>query len=134
MKPYDRSLRQFFFDRDGAPTSLLFVVAALIVSLIVALCGGCVNVLATRNPFSDERLTETYQSTKMAACTSVVVAFPQCVTGNPNDYWFCAFNVVTIPLGVVCLCDAACEGVVDTLCLPADYFIAKSRNKVDKGK
>lgn len=39
---------KFFFDREGVPTNLFFVVVALIVALIVAFCGGCVNAEATR--------------------------------------------------------------------------------------
>ena len=40
---------------------------------------------------------------------------------------FMAENLLTIPLGCLVLVDSACECVVDTVCYPADYFIAKSR-------
>jgi hypothetical protein len=58
---------------------------------------------------------------------SVIIAFPQAMSDNPSSHGFMWENIFTVPLGCVCLCDAACEAVIDTACLPFDYFLAKRR-------
>ena len=51
-----------------------------------------------------------------------------CVPGQSFQW----FNVVTIPLGLVCLCDSVCEAALDTVFLPIDYPLSCVREK--KGK
>lgn len=96
--------------------------------IILSLASGCVNLLTTRNPFSDCKVGQAYQSTRMAAGASVIVAYPQMMsTTGGNGFEF--VNIFTIPLGLLVFCDAVCEFPVDTVCLPFDIPMSISRDK-----
>ena len=101
--------------------SILILSAALIL-------GGCVNCY-TRFPTTDKKITMVYQCSREAAGWSVIIAFPQMMSDNPGDGGFMWENIFTIPLGCLCLCDAACEAVIDTVCLPFDWPISAARRK-----
>ncbi len=92
---------------------------------------GCVNCY-TRSPGTSTRVESIYQSTRTAGAASVICAFPQMMSDAPSDYRFMALNLLTIPLGVAVLADAVCEAAVDTVCLPADFAIAKHRESEDE--
>ena len=98
----------------------------LIVACALA-CGGCVN-LYTRCPGTDEKITQVYQCSREAAALSVIVAFPQMMSDGPHDAYIWE-NTFTIPLGCLCLCDAAVEACIDTVCLPVDWPLAASRKE-----
>ena len=88
---------------------------------------GCVN-LYTRWPTTDEKITMVYQCSREAAGLSVLVAFPQMMSDVPNG-GFMWENIFTIPVGCLCLCDAAVEACIDTVCLPVDWLLAASRKE-----
>lgn len=93
---------------------------------VVASACGCVN-LYTRCPWTDERIDRVYQCSREAAGLSVLVAFPQMMSDCPGDNGYMWENIFTVPLGCLCLCDAAVEACVDTVCLPVDWPLAASR-------
>lgn len=92
-----------------------------------AMC-GCVNMYE-RAPWTNPEIRSVYQCSRAAAGMSVIVAFPQMMSDNPGDGSFMWENIFTIPLGCLCLCDAACEAVIDTVCLPFDWMISAARRK-----
>lgn len=101
-----------------------------IVALALA-CGGCMNCYF-RAPWTLGRIEGCYQSTGYMAGMTVIASFPQCMSDCPGDGGFRWENCFTIPfLGLPCLVDTACEACIDTVCLPADYFIARAREKKD---
>lgn len=93
---------------------------------IVCIC-GCVNCY-TRWPTTDERIERVYQCSREAAALSVLVSFPQAMSDG-SSRGFMWENLLTIPIGCLCLCDAAVEACVDTVCLPVDWPLAASRRK-----
>lgn len=97
------------------------------VALLLCMC-GCVNCY-TRFPTTNERIERVYQCSREAAALSVIIAFPQMMSDNPGDGGFMWENIFTVPLGCLCLCDAACEAVIDTVCLPFDWPISAARRK-----
>lgn len=97
------------------------------VEALLCVC-GCVN-LYTRFPTTEERIESVYQCSLEAAGLSVLVAFPQAMSDVPKNQGFKAWNLFTIPLGCLFLCDTAAEACVDTICFPADYFLAGSRKE-----
>jgi len=99
-------------------------IAILFLSML--LC-GCVN-LYTRCPWTDERIDRMYQCSREAAALSIIVAFPQMMSDGPSR-GFMWENIFTIPLGCLCLCDAAVEACIDTVCLPVDWPLAESRKE-----
>ena len=101
----------------------------IIAAALTALC-GCVN-LYTRFPTTDTKITRCYQSTTTAAGLSLIIAFPQCMADVPSRGWMWE-NCFTIPLGCLGLCDALCEGVIDTVALPVDWPLSASRSKKDE--
>lgn len=86
--------------------------------LSVVLLSGCMNMYV-RNPITDRRIGDTYQSTGEMYLWSIVTAFPQCMkpSGGNDLEWY---NILTIPLGLVVFADDCCEAVVDTICYPFD--------------
>lgn len=126
------ALRRLLFTKEGRPTNLFWLLFAAFVIIVGSLFAGCAN-LYTRSPWTDAKLEETYQPTKMAMGCSFVVAFPQCMSDNPSDYGFQPVNVISIPLGLLVFCDGIVEGALDTVCFPADYFIVKSRKEAKNG-
>lgn len=101
--------------------NMLILSAALIL-------GGCVNCY-TRFPTTNERIESIYQCSRETAALSMIIAFPQMMRDNPVDGGFIWENIFTVPLGCLCLCDAACEAVIDTVCLPFDWPISAARRK-----
>jgi len=94
----------------------------------VVLCAGCVN-LYTRWPTTEEKITMVYQCSREAAGLSVLVAFPQMMSDCPSDNGYMWENIFTVPLGCLCLCDAAVEACIDTVCLPVDWPLSASRKE-----
>ena len=92
---------------------------------VLALCAGCMN-LYVRNPLTDVRIDEVYKSTRTVGAIAYVVAFPQIMNPAGDGGWMLA-NLFTVPVGCVCLCDAACEAVIDTVCLPYDWPVSAKR-------
>ena len=93
---------------------------------------GCVN-LYTRCPTTAPQITRCYQSTGTAAALAIVCSFPQMMSDNPGDGGFMWENCFTIPfLGLPCAVDAACEAVVDTVCLPCDWWLSEARERKEK--
>ena len=95
------------------------------VAAVMSAC-GCVN-LYTRCPWTNERIDRVYQCSREAAGLSLLVAFPQMMSDCPGDNGYMWENIFTVPLGCLCLCDAAVEACVDTVCLPVDWPLAASR-------
>ena len=89
---------------------------------------GCVNMYE-RAPWTNPEIQGVYQCSRAAAGMSIIIAFPQMMSDNPSSHGFMWENIFTIPLGCVCMLDAACEAVVDTVCFPFDYFISRHRAK-----
>ena len=94
----------------------------------LALLAGCVNCY-TRCPGTNARIEAVYQPSRTAVECSIICAFPQMMSDCPSDNEFKSYNALTVPLGLLVLCDALCEAVVDTAFLPVDYFISESRKE-----
>ena len=107
---------------------IFYFLGGLITGLLFSLLGGCVN-LYTRAPMTDLRVDECYQSTEIAGVATIVLSFPQMMTLSGGSSGLELYNILTVPfLGLPCLVDTACEAVIDTVCYPADYYIAKKRH------
>lgn len=108
------------------PEHILHALAASALAIILSALSGCMNVY-TRCPGTDREIASCYQSTECMLTLSCVVAFPQVMSPGGSDefYWE---NLFTIPCGLLCLCDTACEAVVDTVMLPVDYPLSRYRN------
>ena len=106
-----------------------WIVLAPLIAALALLLSGCVNCY-TRCPGTDGEITEVYQSSRMAAGASLIVAFPQMMSDCPSDYGaYAPLNILTIPLGVLVLGDAVVEAAVDTVCLPVDWPLSCARRK-----
>lgn len=99
------------------------------IGLLCLTLTGCIN-LYTRCPGTDSQIVDTYQSTRLSIATAYVVAFPQIITGWQPSIEL--ENFITIPFGLLVLCDTACEAVVDTICLPYDCPVSNYRNGNNK--
>ena len=97
------------------------------IALLLSAC-GCMNIY-TRFPGTDAKITQVYQCSRTVAAFSVIVAFPQMMSDNPGDYGLQWMNVLTVPIGCLCLCDAVAEACVDTVCLPFDWPISAKRKR-----
>jgi uncharacterized protein YceK len=101
--------------------------------ILVAVAGlmlsGCVNMY-TRMPGTKAKITDTYQSTQLAAAATVVAAVPQVMSTGKFE-WMWA-NVFTVPVGCLVGLDCCCEAVIDTVCWPADWWLASYRAKAVK--
>lgn len=96
-------------------------------AVLCAALSGCMN-LYVRVPWTGARIEEVYQQTRMAAAGSMLVAYPQLMSGSGDGtvkWW----NCLTVPLGCIFFCDAAVEAAIDTVCLPFDWPLASSRDK-----
>ena len=94
------------------------------IGLLCLTFAGCIN-LYTRCPGTDARIEDTYQSTCQSIGMAYVVAFPQMIMG-----WEMSIepeNLITIPFGLLVLCDTPFEAVVDTVCWPWDNYISDKR-------
>ena len=98
---------------------------ALLLSLLLP-PSGCMN-LYTRCPGTKPKIESCYQSTETMFVLSYVVCFPQVIGGWDGSLQ--PENIITIPCGIICYLDTACEAVLDTVFLPLDYFLARYRNK-----
>ena len=98
-------------------------------ALAALLCGGCVNCY-TRLPMTATRIERVYQCSCAAAALSVLVAFPQMMSDGPSRGFMCE-NIFTVPLGCLCLCDAAAEACIDTVCMPIDWPLSAARKEDD---
>ena len=98
---------------------------------IAYLC-GCVNIY-TRNPITDMRIEDSYQSTEIALTATLALSFPQMVSLGGNSKGLQWYNCLTIPFfGLPCAIDSVCEGVLDTVFYPIDYLIVEKRHPSKK--
>ena len=105
----------------------------IIVYLVIAsiMFSGCMNCFV-RFPTTCPEIEACYECTQTMAALSIVGSFPQIMSGCPSDDGFKWYNIFTVPLiGLPCLADTCIEACVDTVCLPADYLIIRSREKKD---
>lgn len=100
---------------------------AIVIAAAAMLC-GCVNMY-TRCPWTDEKIERTYQSTGVAYSFAIVAAWPQIMSDSPGNNGFMPENLISIPVGCAIMCDAACEAVIDTVCLPVDIVLSKRSDK-----
>lgn len=131
----DNIFTRIVFREDGTPTWFGWacaLAASILMAAVLASMSGCVNVY-TRCPFTEKRITRTYQSTGDAYSLSIVVAWPQIMSDDPGKAGFRPENLITIPLGFLGMCDTACEAVVDTACLPADWIMSDARKNENGG-
>lgn len=98
--------------------------------ILVAVAGlmlsGCVNMY-TRMPGTKAKITDTYQSTQLAAAAAVVAAVPQVM--SPGEFEWMWANVYTLPVGCLVGLDCCAEAVIDTALWPADWWLASRRAK-----
>jgi uncharacterized protein YceK len=100
---------------------------AILTLVLASLLQGCMN-LYIRCP-GHPYVEMPYQSTSAMANLTVVAAFPQILPMNETD-GFVWQNCLTIPLlGLPCAIDTCLEAVVDTVCLPYDLSVSKSKEK-----
>ena len=97
---------------------------------MLLLTAGCMNCYV-RCPFTDAKITNTYQSTHDSFLYSYVIMFPQVMAPGPTDGFY-PENIITVPIGCLCFVDVACEGVLDTLLWPADYALKCKRTSPGK--
>ena len=94
------------------------------IGLLCLTLAGCIN-LYTRCPGTDDIIENTYQSTCKSMGAAYVVAFPQTTMGwEPSIE---SENLITIPFGLLVLCDTPFEVVMDTVCWPWDSYISDKR-------
>lgn len=86
---------------------------------------GCMNCYV-RCPFTETKITETYQCTHDSFVYSYVIMFPQVMAPGPKDGFY-PENIITVPIGCLCFIDVACEAVLDTVFWPIDKAISDSR-------
>lgn len=95
------------------------ILLCLVLVASIAMLSGCANIIY-RTP-GDPPIKHIYEPTRLALGTAIIVAFPQAMSDAPSDYnSFQSYNLLTIPLGVLVLCDAAAEFCLDTIFLPYD--------------
>lgn len=98
--------------------------------ILVAAAGlmlsGCVNMY-TRMPGTKAKITDTYQSTQLAAAAAVVAAVPQVM--SPGEFEWMWANVYTLPVGCLVGLDCCAEAVIDTALWPADRWLASRRTR-----
>lgn len=93
----------------------------------LSLLSGCMN-LYTRCPGTKPTIESIYQCSREMIPLSYVVMFPQVMSpGSADDFYW--ENLITVPCGLICFGDTACEAVVDTVCLPFDYPISRYRRR-----
>lgn len=54
--------------------------------------------------------------------------FPQVMASGGHDA-FILENIISIPCGLVCMCDVPFEAVVDTVCLPYDMVVSRKKDE-----
>lgn len=126
------------FREDGTPTWFGWacaLAASILMAAVLASMSGCVNIY-TRCPFTEKKITRTYQSTGDAYSLSIVVAWPQVMSDDPRKTGFMVENLISIPIGCIGMCDTACEAVIDTVCFPVDFALSEHRanGKREDGK
>ena len=60
-----------------------------------------------------------------------MVMFPQVMASGGHEV-FIPENIISIPCGLVCMCDVPFEVVLDTICLPYDWPISRYRKTYDR--
>ena len=130
-------MRSIIFREDGSLTVFGWICAGAALALasaVVSAFGGCMNIY-TRLPATNVRVIRVYQCYRQMAALSVVASFPQMMSDSPStSHSFMIENLLTIPfLGLPVAVDAACEAVIDTVCLPYDWPVSEYRNKPYKG-
>lgn len=106
--------------------------AKIIAIAAFSLITGCVNIY-TRNPITDMRIEDSYQSTEIALTATLALSFPQMVSLGGNSKGLQWYNCLTIPFfGLPCAIDSVCEGVLDTVFYPIDYLIVEKRHPSKK--
>ena len=63
----------------------------------------------------------------------MVIAYPQMMSDLPDEGVFSSLNFVSIPIGVLVGCDAVCEAAIDTIFLPADFYLEYRRRGGTEG-
>lgn len=81
----------------------VFVLAFVLASAVSCGCMNCCVRFPTTNP----KIEECYMCTRTMAAFTVIGSFPQMMSDSPGDGGF----------------------MVDTVCLPADCFIVRAREK-----
>ena len=106
---------------------MYMILLSIGMACIMSVLSGCVN-LYTRLPFTGSTIESCYQSTDTAAALALVGSFPQAMaaSGDNGVKWYNAFTITFI--GLPLIADTACEAILDTVFLPADYFISESRH------
>ena len=101
----------------------------LLVALMSCAC-GCMNMY-TRFPTTNPKIEQCYQSTCMMAGVTVIGSFPQMMSDVPSRSGsLCWENLISVPfIGLPCFVDTCLEACVDTVCFPADWFIAEAREE-----
>lgn len=128
---FTRFARWAIFRGDGSLTWfgwICLLCAGLLAAGVLSMFQGCVNCY-TRLPITDSRIERCYQSSRSAACLSIIVAFPQMMSDNPGTPKYMIENIFTVPIGCVVMCDAACEAVIDTVLLPIDWPLSEFRKE-----
>lgn len=104
-------------------------VVVLAFVLASAVFSGCMNC-RVRFPTTNPKIEECYMCTRTMAAFTIIGSFPQMMSDNPGDGGFMWENLISIPfIGLPCFVDTCLEAAVDTVCLPADYFIVRAREK-----
>jgi len=132
MTIFDKLCAKLVFGKDGKIMwfGVVCLIGAIIfLSAVLSCFTGCCNVFTVRNPLSDTKVEQCYQSTYMAFDMSCIVTCPQMMSDNPSDYHFSPENILLLPIGVIILADGVVELVGDTLFLPFDWPISVSRQK-----
>lgn len=104
----------------------VFMLAFVLASAVFSGCMNCCVRFPTTNP----KIVECYMCTRTMAVLTVIGSFPQMMSDNPGDGGFMFENLILIPfIGLPFFVDTCLEAAVDTVCLPADYFIVRAREK-----
>ena len=96
-----------------------------VLTSMLLLTAGCMNCYV-RCPFTEAKITDTYQCTHDSFAYSYVIMFPQVMAPGPTNGFY-PENIITVPVGCLCFADVACEAVVDTALWPVDKLISDSR-------
>ena len=92
---------------------------------LTLLMSGCMNCYI-RCPFTDAKITDTYQSTHDSFVYSYVIMFPQVMAPGPNSGFY-PENIITVPIGCLCFVDVVCEAALDTIFFPVDWWLTEAR-------
>jgi hypothetical protein len=112
---------------SGAMKVVTYKTAFPLLLVCALACSGCVN-LYTRFPTTDAKIESVYQSSRVAAMLATVGSFPQMMSDAGDADAFIWENLISVPfIGLPCAVDAACEACIDTVFLPYDLYVVKSK-------